>query len=92
MQKLANVHANAGKATTQTSIQRIVSISVGRTTEGFYDTRPQRSGRCKCHGHLTKGSRLEQRARVCPKGLCVKTMLAVILGSFDPVSIVVQLR
>ena len=35
------------------------------TTEGFYDTRPQRSGRCKCHEHLTKRSLLEQRARVC---------------------------
>ena len=52
-------------------------FTVGRTTEGFYDTRPRRSGRCKCHDNLTKGSRLEQRARVCPKGLCVKTMLGV---------------
>ena len=34
-------------------------------TEGFYDTRPQRSGRCKCHEHHTKGSRLEQKSRVC---------------------------
>ena len=40
-------------------------IRLGHITEGFYDTRPQRSGRCKCHGYHTKGSRLEQKSRVC---------------------------
>ena len=41
-------------------------IEFWHTTEGFYDTRPQRSGRCKCHGYLTKCSRLEQRASDVP--------------------------
>ena len=38
---------------------------LGRTTEGFYDTRPHRSGRRKCHEYHTKGSRFEQKSRVC---------------------------
>ena len=33
-------------------------------TGGFYDTRPQRSGRRKCCEYYTKGSRLE-RNRGC---------------------------
>ena len=36
-----------------------------RLTEGFYDTRPQRSGRRRCHGDCTKCSRHEQKSRVC---------------------------
>ena len=42
-----------------------MALDLCRTTEGFYDTRPQRSGRCKCHGYHTKGSRREQKSRVC---------------------------
>ena len=31
----------------------------------FLDTRPERSERCKCREHHTKGSRLEQKSRMC---------------------------
>ena len=42
---------------TASKIEIIVAhlFSVGRVAEGFYDTRPQRSGRCKCHEYHTKG-------------------------------------
>ena len=41
------------------------SSDLCQTTEGFYDTRPQRSGRRECHTYCTKGSWLEQSASVC---------------------------
>ena len=43
-------------------------ITVGRLTEGFYDTRPQRNGRCRCHEDCTKCSRLEHNSRGHEKG------------------------
>ena len=64
MQKFANVQVKAGIATTQTSIQRKVSISVGRTTEGFYDTASHRSQQASQHQSVY------QKETTLPKRRC----------------------
>ena len=54
--------------------------TVGHITEGFYDTALNEANNVGTTGNCTKASPRCQTRKVCPKGLCVKTMLGVTLA------------